>query len=78
MLIGLVVDYAIQTVGLYREQRHAGNDVRTAARKGLRAVIIPLTLAAVTTIVSFMTNVTSQFRLTAIWASPQASEWPLD
>ena len=59
MLIGLVVDYAIQTVGLYREQRYAGNDVRTAARKGLRAVIIPLSLAAVTTIVSFLTNVTS-------------------
>ncbi len=59
MLIGLVVDYAIQTVGLYREQRHAGNDVRTAARKGLRAVIIPLSLAAVTTIVSFLTNITS-------------------
>ena len=59
MLIGLVVDYAIQTVGLYREQRHAGNDARTAARKGLRAVIIPLSLAAVTTIVSFLTNVTS-------------------
>ena len=59
MLIGLVVDYAIQTVGLYREQRHAGNDVKAAARMGLRAVIIPLSLAAVTTIVSFLTNVTS-------------------
>ena len=59
MLIGLVVDYAIQTVGLYREQRHEGNDVRRAARLGLRAVIIPLSLAAVTTIVSFLTNVTS-------------------
>ena len=59
MLIGLVVDYAIQTVGLYREQRHGGNDVRTSARMGLRAVIIPLSLAAVTTIVSFLTNLTS-------------------
>ena len=59
MLIGLVVDYAIQTVGLYREQRHAGNDVKAAAQMGLRAVIIPLSLAAVTTIVAFLTNVTS-------------------
>ena len=59
MLIGLVVDYAIQTVGLYREQRHVGHDVRTSARLGLRAVIVPLSLAAITTIVSFMTNVTS-------------------
>ncbi len=59
MLIGLVVDYAIQTVGLYREQRHGGADVRTSARVGLRSVIIPLSLAAVTTIVSFLTNLSS-------------------
>ena len=59
MLIGLAVDYAIQTVGLYREQRIEGKDVRTSARFGLRAVIIPLSLAAVTTIVSFLTNVFS-------------------
>jgi len=59
MLIGLVVDYAIQTVSLYREQRSSGSDVRTSARVGLRTVIIPLSLAAVTTIVSFLTNLTS-------------------
>lgn len=59
MLIGLVVDYAIQTVGLYREQRNEGHEVRVAARLGLRSVIIPLSLAAITTIVSFLTNLTS-------------------
>ena len=59
ILIGLVVDYAIQTVGLYREQRNEGHEVRAAARLGLRAVIIPLSLAAVTTIVSFLTNIAS-------------------
>jgi len=59
MLIGLVVDYAIQTVGLYREQRNEGHEVRAAARLGLRSVIIPLSLAAITTIVSFLTNLTS-------------------
>ena len=59
ILIGLVVDYAIQTVGLYREQRNAGHEVRAAARLGLRAIIIPLSLAAVTTIVSFLTNIAS-------------------
>ena len=59
MLIGLVVDYAIQTVGLYREQRNEGNDVRVSARLGLRSVIIPLSLAAITTIVSFLTNLSS-------------------
>ena len=59
MLIGLVIDYAIQTVGLYREQRSEGHDVRTSARLGLRSVIVPLSLAAITTIVSFLTNLTS-------------------
>ena len=59
MLIGLVVDYAIQTVALYREQRNEGQPVRPAVRIGLRSVLIPLSLAAVTTIVSFLTNVTS-------------------
>lgn len=59
MLIGLVVDYAIQTVGLYRESRSEGHEVRVAARLGLRSVIIPLSLAAVTTIASFLTNITS-------------------
>ena len=59
MLIGLVVDYAIQTVALYREQRNEGQPVSSAVRMGLRSVLIPLALAAVTTIVSFLTNVTS-------------------
>ena len=59
VLIGLVVDYAIQTVALYREQRNEGQEVRPAVRLGLRSVLIPLTLAAVTTIVSFLTNLTS-------------------
>ena len=59
MLIGLVLDYAIQTVALYREQRNEGQPVRPAVRIGLRSVIVPLALAAVTTIVSFLANVTS-------------------
>ena len=59
MLIGLVVDYAIQTVGLYREQRGEGHGAKDAARLGLRSVLIPLSLAAVTTVVSFLTNLSS-------------------
>ena len=59
MLIGLVVDYAIQTVGLYREQRNEGHEAGASARRGLRAVIIPLSLASITTIVAFLTNLTS-------------------
>ncbi len=46
MLIGLAVDYAIQTVALYREQRGAGEAVGRAVRRGLRTATIPLALAA--------------------------------
>ena len=59
MLIGLAVDYAIQTVALYREQRHGGQAVAAAIRQGLRRVFIPLTLAAGTTIAGFLTNLAS-------------------
>ncbi|MCY3602245.1 MAG: MMPL family transporter [Chloroflexi bacterium] len=59
MLIGLAVDYAIQTIALYREQRIAGEAVGAAVRRGLRTVTIPLALAAGTTVVSFLTNLAS-------------------
>lgn len=59
MLIGLAVDYAIQTIALYREQRNAGEPVGVAVRRGLRTVTIPLALAAGTTVVSFLTNLAS-------------------
>ncbi len=59
MLIGLAVDYAIQTTSLYREQRAGGHSVVEAARHGLRHVVVPLLLAAVTTVVSFLTNLNS-------------------
>ena len=59
MLIGLAVDYAIQTIALYREQRSGGQTIAVAARAGLRRVIIPLALAAATTIAGFLTNLAS-------------------
>ena len=59
IVIGLTVDYAIQTVSHYREQRVAGEAVVGAARVGLRNVIVPLLLAAVTTIVSLMVGLFS-------------------
>ena len=59
MLISLSVDYAIQTVSHYREQRAEGVPVREAVRTGLRNVAIPLALAAVTTIASFLANLFS-------------------
>ncbi len=59
ILISLTVDYSIQGVAHYREQRVAGERVAEAVRMGLRNVVIPLTLAAATTIVSFLTNLIS-------------------
>ena len=54
IIISLTVDYAIQAVSHYREQRVDGEPVVRAVRTGLRNVTVPLTLAAVTTIVSLL------------------------
>ena len=59
MLVGLVVDYSIQTVAKYRELRGDGEAVAAAARGALHGVLLPLGLAAGTTIISFLTNLTS-------------------
>ena len=59
IIIGLTVDYAIQIVSHYREQRIAGLPVADAARTGLRNVTAPLILAAVTTIVSLLASLFS-------------------
>ena len=54
IVISLTVDYAIQAVSHYREQRADGEPVLQAVRTGLRTVAVPLVLAAVTTIASFL------------------------
>lgn len=59
IIISLTVDYAIQAVSHYREQRAAGTSVAEAVRQGLRNVTVPLTLAAVTTIVSLLATLFS-------------------
>ncbi len=59
IIIGLTVDYAIQAVSHYREQRVAGLPVVAAVRAGLRNVTIPLVLAAVTTIASLLASLFS-------------------
>ena len=63
IMIGLTVDYAIQIVSHYREQRNAGEPVRDAVRLGLRIVSVPLLLAAVTTIVSLLANLFSPIEI---------------
>ena len=59
IVISLTVDYAIQTISHYREQRLEGSQVLEAVRNGLRNVTIPLTLAAITTIVSLLATLFS-------------------
>ena len=59
IVIGLTVDYAIQAVSHYREQRVEGEQVVEAVRIGLRNVIVPLSLAAITTIVSLLVGLFS-------------------
>ncbi len=59
IIIGLTVDYAIQAVSHYREERLAGESVVPAVRVGLRNVTLPLLLAAVTTIVSLLAGLFS-------------------
>jgi predicted RND superfamily exporter protein len=59
LIIGLTVDYAIQVALHYREARTDQTSVLDAARAGLRHVLIPLTLAATTTIGSFMVGLIS-------------------
>ena len=59
IIISLTVDYAIQTVSHYREQRLRAASALEAVRAGLRIVLVPLTLAAVTTIVSFLAGLLS-------------------
>ena len=59
IIIGLTVDYAIQAVSHYREQRLEGKLVVPAIRAGLNNVALPLVLAAVTTIVSLLAGLFS-------------------
>ncbi len=63
ILIGLTVDYSIQIISHYREQRLAGQEVLGAVRTGLRHVAMPLSLAGVTTIVSLLVNLFSPIEI---------------
>lgn len=63
IIIGLTVDYAIQIVSHYREQRNAGENVLSAVRIGTRNVTVPLVLAAITTIVSLLASLFSPIEI---------------
>lgn len=59
IIISLTVDYAIQAISHYREQRAAGEPVLTAVRVGFRNVSVPVMLAAATTMVSLLAGLLS-------------------
>ena len=59
LIISLTVDYAIQVALHYREARTNHESVLAASRFGLRIVIPPLALAALTTIGSFLVGLLS-------------------
>lgn len=59
LLIGLTVDYALQITGRYREHLSEGEGPRKGMFHAVRHSGLPLILAAATTAISFLTNVTS-------------------
>ena len=59
LIISLTVDYAIQVALHYREARANNISVLNASRSGLQLVILPVTLAAFTTIGSFLVGLLS-------------------
>ena len=59
LLVGLGVDYGIHLTMRYREDRSHGHAPREAADTAIRAVGAALTLATITTVVGFATNVTN-------------------
>ena len=59
LIISLTVDYAIQVALHYREARTKQESVLAASRSGLRIVVVPLALAAFTTIGSFLVGLLS-------------------
>ncbi len=57
LLIGLGVDYGIHLSSRYREERVTGSEPTKAASDAIGAVGAALTLATITTVVGFLTNV---------------------
>ncbi len=57
LLIGLVVDFALQLTNRYREGLAEDQGVGEAAYSSVRHTGLPILLAAVTTAISFLTNV---------------------
>ncbi len=59
IIISLTVDYAIQIISHYREEQLEDRSASEALRTGMARVIVPLALAAVTTIASLLVGLFS-------------------
>jgi len=57
LLIGLGVDYGIHLISRYRDEVGSGRSVDDGVRRAIGTVGVALTLATVTTIIGFLTNV---------------------
>ncbi len=59
LLVGLGIDYAIHTILRYREELRKGKKVREAMREMITHLGMGLILATVTTIIAFLSNISS-------------------
>ncbi|GEM_PF-760878 len=59
LLVGLGIDYAIHTILRYREEIRKGNSVRGAMNEMITNLGMGLVLATITTIVAFLSNLSS-------------------
>ncbi len=65
ILLGLGIDYSIHLVMRYREERTEGEDPQSATKKTMLSVGEALVLATVTTVIAFLSNVTSSMQAIA-------------
>ena len=65
ILLGLGIDYSIHLVMRYREERAEGEDPQSATKKTMLSVGEALVLATVTTVIAFLSNVTSSMQAIA-------------
>ena len=63
LIIGLGIDYGIHLTMRYREELDKGNDIRNAIRNTIRYVGMALFLTTLTTIVAFLSNLSSPMAL---------------
>lgn len=54
MFVGIAVDFAIQFVTAFRNERYLKDDAAAAARAAAKAMVAPLSLAAIATAVGFL------------------------